>query len=251
MESITSLYGTHAELYELVANDRDFAGQVDWLVEELGLERPRVLELFAGPAYHGIELARRHGADVWCIDTAAEMRDRACASGVIARERVVIGALPAALDLLPEKLEFDLVLALRYSAGYLDTAEIDTLLGGIAARLRPSGVAVFELHRMDLALAGFDALAIRARKVQSPTYGEVTCTWPARPLRWRSDALRATMDVRIEIERTGACLEFQSEEFLHPAELVTALARRHRLVAQTPRRPPPFTDALAVILRRA
>lgn len=230
MRSIADYYGADSSAYDLMSRDRDFDRQVGELLDGVAADTHRVLELFAGPAYHG-NAARRRGCEVvTCIDASEHMRDIACAQGLIAPSDYQVGSLPDALASLPPERRYDAMLCLRYSAGYLSPSALEILLAALHPRLAEGGALYFELHRIDLLSGDLADLSIRERRVAISEDAELRCVWPDGPLRWARRDWVASMTVKLEwIERGKVSRTeiYESSEHIHTIGSLERAARRH------------------------
>ncbi|WP_150254273.1 class I SAM-dependent methyltransferase [Nocardiopsis deserti] len=257
---ISAYYDEAPEIYAAVARDRDFSAQtdvLDELVPEVTGRRRRLLELFAGPAYHSVE-AQRRGWGVTAVDSSPRMRDLALADGFADPDAYVVGPLPDALGLVRADEPVDCVLAARYSLGHLDRSGLDLLLAGLAPFLRSGGVVLLELHDIAMVTAGLDHLDIQVRSTRLPDGTRVRCHWPDGPMDWRSDDHVVRMPVRIEVTTTDGrqhALRYLSTEHVHSAAETAYMAARHGLRTRT-RSPEPdelgaaFPGAVVLVLEK-
>jgi hypothetical protein len=234
MLEIFDFYEHEAALYEAVSRDRDFPAQVGGirrLVQQSEGEASRtirVLELFAGPAYHSKVFKITECASVVCVDASQGMKELALRDGVISEQEYLVGRLPEAMNSLGNNEPFDCVLALRYSLGYLDDAEVEVLLLNARSIMRPGAIFVAELHRLDLLVGGLDALEIRDRIAYTEQGSRIRCVWPHGPLKWDTDDLVVEMEVLVEVDRsTGASEQFlyKTREHIHYPARIRRVAR--------------------------
>ncbi len=121
----------------------DAAAQVPVLLARIGLEQGAVLDLGCGPGRHALPLARA-GLEVTAVDTSPylldDLRRRAGEAGLapeIVRADMREFVRPDA---------FDAVVVMWTSFGYfVEEADHDRALAGIAESLKPGGVAVLDL----------------------------------------------------------------------------------------------------------
>jgi len=116
---VPSIY-SRPELYEAAFSFRDIPAEVDAIVRWVGGARARALELAAGPAAHGIELARR-GVDVTALDLSPAMVRHAArrARGAGVRIDAQVG------DMTDFSLggRFGLILLMAGAVGHLSSEE--------------------------------------------------------------------------------------------------------------------------------
>lgn len=191
-------YNNEASSYEILSRDRDFYVQCEKIIGITAVNNPRLLELFAGPAYHSEVLQRKFGATVICIDASEEMRGIAIERHSISPEHYVCGRLPDALDSIPNSASFDGALLLRYSIGYLPLSGFEHLLRQLKRLVRLGGVIFLELHLLNSAIRNFADLDIKYRVVPGPNYTATVCEWPAGPIAWGDADFEMDMTIRIE-----------------------------------------------------
>ena len=132
------------------------AAEVDRVVELVGVQPARVLDIGCGFGRHVIEFSSR-SADVLGVDPSATMiaeaRSRAAAANQAARFEC------GTADQIAEPAAYDLVLCLFSSLGQQTQAQVDdaphrALLASAFAALRPGGAFVLELFDKQRAVAG-------------------------------------------------------------------------------------------------
>ncbi|MCD5327528.1 class I SAM-dependent methyltransferase [Chromobacterium piscinae] len=227
-KDIASFYENDAHLYEVLSRDRDFSLQCEFLGDLITSQKPlRVLELFAGPAYHGIHFARTHQAKVTCIDSSPAMARLASSSGVI--DRYLVGLLPQAVWELDPTDEYDLILGLRYSLGYIEPDLLPNFFATLVTRLAPGGCIVLELHNLPMLLNGLEELEIRERQVAMGAE-QICCIWPYNKIEWGREDLLAQMVVRIERRQSDRVISIQdylSTEWIHSIGAIKRVTPPH------------------------
>ena len=118
--------------------------QVDFIVEQLGLEPgARILDVPCGHGRHSVELARR-GFAVTGVDLSEPSLERA--RGAADEVGVELELVHADMRELAFAAEFDAVLNLYTSFGYLETqADDERALGGFARALAPGGALLMDV----------------------------------------------------------------------------------------------------------
>jgi hypothetical protein len=200
MRAINELYDGDAGLYATFAEDRDFAQQAEiiWNAAGLGEERGiRVLELFAGPAWHAHEFRQRFGSFVECVDSSIAMRALAISAGRASEEQYHLSSLPE-MPITLEGRRFGCVVALRYSVGYLEPKGLMKLLMWLPTVMAHGASLFIELHDLVAARDNFRHHSFKDRTVTIPG-GTVRCIWPDGPLIWHEDDWKVTMPVRIDM----------------------------------------------------
>jgi hypothetical protein len=191
------LYNHLAFAYAAFANDRDFFREV----EALGLKNSseiEVCELFAGPAYHSIELLRFCcDVKVTAIDNSSFMKIEAQKLGFSEKDKYIVGDVCDTLESLQQT--YDYFLILRYSLGLISPKDLSRLLRTISSRLKKSGCIFIQLHRIDLIINNFDGLSIRERNVISNGCN-INCLWPSGSLKWREDCFEVQMPVTLFVD---------------------------------------------------
>ena len=251
--SIADFYDRSAGLYALLSEDRDFGAQSDVIARCVSpVHRGgRLLELFAGPARHSMELQRRHGFVCDAVDASVAMRALATGANGLAPDRYHVASLPT----LPAfaKPQFHAATILRYSAGYLTVAELLRLLHGLREQLLANGRLLLELHDLDQVRADFRDLVIRDRVVTAPDGTTVRCVWPSGRLRWRASDWVVEMDVVLEVMRGGTVLHadrFVSVERIYAADEVAGLAEHIGGWTSVPIATDAFEGSRLVLLER-
>jgi hypothetical protein len=199
MTSVDLFYRDLAELYCVISNDRSFSRQCDFVLEyseSLGCHFPkRILELFAGPAYHGRRFAAL-GYDVVAVDSSRQMAQQASLEPCGNLVEYLVASIPEVLSAELANRRFDIILALRYSIGYLAPAGLARTIAFFSDALEPGGVAFIELHDVDVLRRGFAGSDLRDRRCTLPNKSQVQCTWPSAPPTWLSEDL-VEMQLRI------------------------------------------------------
>lgn len=215
---LPALYTDLAEFYYLLSNDRDFNGQVEFIWRSLcsnqsNTEPPRVLELFAGPAFHSINFIKNYNATVRCVDASEAMKTIACRDGLIQSTDYIIVSLPELLEIADFTYFFDCVLILRYSIGYLEPEQLELLLFNLASIMKHGSPIVIELHLLNLLRQNLEKLQIRERTVSLENGKNLRCIWPNDSLIWGDDDWSVQMPVLLEI--------FEGEKKLEEYHLIS------------------------------
>src|SRR5258706_881937 len=98
------LYTNLADLYAVIADDRDFNSEcADILdtyqeISDKPFGQIKVLELFAGPAYHTAQFCGNYGIDAYAIDFSTQMKAIACNKYKLSENQYIVGELPKILD---------------------------------------------------------------------------------------------------------------------------------------------------------
>jgi SAM-dependent methyltransferase len=200
-----------AKFYDFAFDFHDLEGEANailgWVRRVLGREPRSFVELACGPAYAGIELARR-GYEVLGVDLSASMCERARERG---RERGVAFEVVQG-DMIRLELErtFDVALCMTESLSHVLTVDDMILhLGRVAAHLRDGGVYVLEqVHPRDV--LGARAFNDSAWTLERKDGTVVTAHWgsPGDPF----DPIRQLRDVSLSVKlgRDG-----EPDEVLH------------------------------------
>jgi SAM-dependent methyltransferase len=241
---ITQLYNDFAHYYEAICEDRDFTAQMDLVLNNLepAADRRSLLELFAGPAYHGIAAQQLADIDVWAVDASAEMRSIAGKRGFRDLDQYVVGNLPAAVNQIPEEVSFNCVLCLRYSLGYLDRRQVYELLRILAARLKPKGRIYIEAHDISFIVANMQGTSIHCRFAETDDGQKLRCTWPSGDIAWKPTDFQADMTVLVEVGEEDKRQEFKfsSVENIYSCNEIVFIASliglKSRIVQEDPAR---------------
>lgn len=210
---IEKLYSVYAEYYAGLFDDRRFERQVEYLSSICSWPlKPRILELFAGPAFHAKACRKKLDASAFCIDRSQEMRRVAISDDTIADGDYLMGDLPGALGSLSKDERFDVVLIMLYSLSYLTDAQACSLLSGLGELVKPSGCVIVELHSLAHAL-GFGEESPIQNRTKLVRGKIVKCTWPADIVQMRRDALELTMLVQLQFDSSS--FDFASVERIY------------------------------------
>lgn len=152
------------ELHIALADDRDAAAEAEAFAALVGTGGPlRVVELFAGGAYHGRALAEA-GHDVHYIDFSADMKTYMVDNFGLPPENYHVGTLPDWPESARAAAPYDLVVMARFAAGYLEPAQLGALAETVASITHPGSVWVLELQDHESVADGHRDLAIRVRE---------------------------------------------------------------------------------------
>ena len=194
---LNSLYNDLAFAYAAVANDRDFSREV----HALNIKKSsniEVCELFAGPAYHSIELNRLFSnVNVTAIDNSQNMKLEAKKLGFLEKNKYIVGDVITTLESL--QIKYDYFLILRFSLGLISPNDLSRLLVAISIRLKSGGCIFVQLHRIDLIASQLEHLSIRERHVIFNDHN-ITCYWPSGLLHWMEDCFEVQMPVTLFVD---------------------------------------------------
>jgi SAM-dependent methyltransferase len=142
------VFGEYARYYDLLYADKDYAGEVDYVLECIrrsGVEARSILDLGCGTGRHAIEMARR-GIAVCGVDLSETMIG--IAHSKLAEVSLSAGGLrflQADIRELALDLTFDAVVCLFHVLSYQTTRDDLRAVFSVARRhLRPGGVFVFD-----------------------------------------------------------------------------------------------------------
>jgi len=163
-----------------------------------------ILELFAGPAYHGKVFATKFNANVFCIDYSSKMKEIACADNSMKPSNYIVGKIPDIFQFsnsinVLKNGSMDCILILRYSLGYLEPEQVEHLFNVLASLLKPGGVIFIELHCLELLHNSLNDLKIKDRQVKLDDNKRLRCVWPNGPILWSKSDWKVQMPVLIEI----------------------------------------------------
>lgn len=201
------LYKDHADLYEVIAKDRNFLMEccefirIYEKVNDFTLKpEATILELFAGPGYHTHCFNQHFTPHTFCIDNSAEMRTIAMNHYHLKENHYYLGTIPHIITALPPTLKFDLIICPRYSIGLIDDGDLKQLFSNLENHINPGCVFIFECHQIKNLLSHFNLLTIKNRKT-SVRDQEVTCAWPHREILWQEDEWSVLMPIEVMIKQ--------------------------------------------------
>jgi len=158
--------GIHAELYDLVYEDKPYAAEADWVLErlaEVGVRPARLLDVACGTGRHAAAFAAR-GIEVTGVDLNEALLEHARRRAPAAR--FVAGDMTE-LD-LGER--FDAVTCLFDSIGYPVSDEgVVAALASIGAHLDGGGAGAIEFLHAPAMRSG--ASPVRVRRIATPGGG--------------------------------------------------------------------------------
>ncbi len=250
------LYSQFVESYDVISRDRDFSKECSFFIETAGLipSKGRILELFAGPAYHSSEFKNR-GFGVCCVDNSIPMKELAVSKYGISESEYVLGSLPDTLPTLKDFAPFSLILALRYSMGLINWTFMEETLRESMLYLNVGGLMVLELHRFDLLMGNLEDLAIRERE-SGKEEEDVRCLWPSGPIEWDLFELKAKMPITLEKRKENGELSrinTTSNEWIYLHRDFELLARKYKTFEVDPISyldQPLFHQSKLLVLRR-
>lgn len=217
---IDSLYTKYADYYYEIAKDRNFSKECEFINTIVNKKNKiKILELFAGPAYHSIEFKNNFKGITWAIDSSNEMRKLALKYGFEKSNQYIIDALPSAIENI--NCKFDCIICMRYSLGYLDREELFILLKKLKQKLSKGGKIFFELHKIDNVVSNLNNISIQKRTIVMKTGESVECFWPYDEINWSADDFEAKMNVKIKVSKEKNTLfekTFQSLEIIYSVE---------------------------------
>lgn len=161
---MTSYAGKHAEVYDIIYQDKPYAAEAAFVDACLKRYRQdegsRLLELACGTGNHALELEKL-GYQALATDYSEDLlrvaRRKAKAAGSAVEFRM---ADMRELDL--DEKDFDAVICLFDSIGYVQSDEaVDRVLQGVRRHLRPGGLFVFEFWHADAMLRHYEPLRLR------------------------------------------------------------------------------------------
>lgn len=222
------LYKEFASYYADVTNDRDFKSQLEVILETYDPAHPckSLLELFAGQALHSIEAQRKHGIDVWAIDSSIEMKRLALAEGFENPEKYIVADLPDAL-LSVKETKFDCITCLYNGLSNLNMEDVFLLLNHCKDKLSENGKIFIEMHDIFLMTEYLSNPQIHYTEIENSKGELIKYAWPSGKIRWDRYTYRAEVPVQLLIQssqRTDT-IEFTSYDTMYSAEHIVFLAK--------------------------
>ena len=208
-----SFYDQYPDVYHAFARRRDIKREIDRY--RFGSVRAgKTLELFAGPAYHTREMARRNWpSEFWAIDASPGMKDLAVKLGFPHPDRYLVGD---AVECMATMFDLSCVLIPGMSLGLIAPEQASELIRSVAKSLVPGGIAYIELYRIDSLMSRLRRTRPVPKHVVHDRREFVYCSPSAQP-RWDPDAWHVWIPASITI-RDGTHvreIRFESEEWLY------------------------------------
>ena len=208
-----SFYDQHPDIYHVLTGHRDMRREINRYRLD-PCQAGRTVELFAGPAYHSCELARRNwSGELWAIDASARMKELAISRGFPDGERYLVGDV---VERMQAMTDATCVLIPRMSLGLIHPEQASQLVKSVADSLVPGGSAYIELYRIDSLMTRLRQATATPRQIMQGRREFIYCS-PARAPRWDQHAWHVWIPASITI-REGTqqrVLEFESEEWLY------------------------------------
>ncbi|MGB3182040.1 MAG: class I SAM-dependent methyltransferase [Cyclobacteriaceae bacterium] len=224
---IEDFYGEYSQYYDVIANDRDFSAQTKLIRSHLDVnDKAHILELFAGPAYHGIEFQAKYNDYVAAIENSPHMKDLAEEKGFGSSGEYLIGNIPSDLSHF-EDASFDCILGLRYSIGYLPREDLFEMLQQSKRMIKAGGKVFLEVHDISAITGNLNNDSIRDREKTTAPDKRINCIWPDGTIKWDNFDYKASMNVSLTIEDQHGEVKkcFVSNENIYCAKEVVFLAK--------------------------
>lgn len=221
------LYKEFASYYADVTNDRDFKSQLELILDTYDPANPckSLLELFAGQSLHSIEAQRKHGIDVWAIDSSTEMKQLAIAEGFENPEKYIVADLPDAM-LSIDETKFDCITCLYNGLSILNMEGVFMLLKNCKDKLTDNGKIFVEMHDIFLMTEYLSNPQVHYKEIENSKGELIKYAWPSGKIRWDRYTYRAEVPVQFLIQssqRTDT-IEFTSYDTIYSAEHIVFLA---------------------------
>lgn len=229
-----NLYSDYAELYAIIADDRDFVYELTKM-EVLKLDSSSTfVELFAGPAYHSTTL-KKMGWDgkIIAIDSSKAMED-------VAKKRGFFGnyICSDAISGLSTVTQAQVICIPRYSIVLVDHDYVKQLFYVIANALCSDGFFFIEIHKDTVVNeqakihGNWERLGIYRREVKNQGRS-IECLWPFTTK--AVDIEKNIVDMSVKITSTNDSGKqdefiFTSREHLHSRTTLDNFASEARLV---------------------
>jgi SAM-dependent methyltransferase len=236
---IQELYDHEPHLYDRLASGRDFSAEVSAIRRLSGrsstqeeAQQERVLELFAGPAWHSIRWKDEFGAKVLAVDSSPGMGGLAVGQGRLDCDEYIVGRIPSVLAKRDHRLalrNFDFVLILRYSLGYLSEDELEELIRTTSRLTKFGGRIVFELHDPRMLASNLEDFPVSERRFSMQDGSSLSCAWPSGPIRWLQPSRLVEMPVSIEHVTTNGTLRelrYVSREFVYQLDDIQRMSEQ-------------------------
>lgn len=205
------VFGTlYADYYELLYKDKDYAGEVEYLVELLGQVGVRseagvrsILELGCGTGRHAELLAGR-GYSVYGVDRSTDMLETARRRG--AGNPHLTFSLGDVTSVEVGK-HFDVVLSLFHVLSYqISNSEVEAMFRTASNHLKPGGTVVFDFWHGPGVLT--DRPAVRVRRFEGQDVTVLRISEPT--MHPELDAV--DVNFTVQIRRKGEAMVTEAQE---------------------------------------
>lgn len=210
------LYSDCAPIYNAIANDRDFNGEVSTLLKyEKAGKKPRILELFSGPSYHSYEFYKL-GYQFLAIDASQKMKLEAekVFRRTLTKKEYMVGVLPKCLNLL-ENEQFDLILVMRFSIGFVEPEYLSKFLRYCLEKACDGGKIYLEIHSGLVVGEQFSTLNIQERKATMESGELVTCSWPFGDIEWVGNLAKMPIKIEVSSKLKKKTYNLTSKEYIY------------------------------------
>lgn len=222
-----SLYEKFAPFYAAMSNDRNFEGQLSYLLSSYKENQPcdSLLELFAGQSAHSIAAQKMNGIDVWAIDYSEDMKVIALNNGFKSPEQYIVGSLPQAVQGLKSAPPFDCVLCLYHGLSNLGIDEVYQLLKNVKQILSPTGKFFIEIHNISKIMEYIATPRVTKDSLHILQDEVIEYSWPADKIRWDPFSFSAEVPVKIyPADPAAETIDLISRDSIYSAEEIIFLS---------------------------
>jgi len=217
-QDVSILFNDYAELYNIIASDRDFSEEVNLCLSFLPISSVTTsIELFAGKALHSFALAKLNIKTI-ALDESISMKklSESYFKSNSLNIDYVTGALPNGINNL-NLHEIDLITIFRFGLGYLSPHDLMKLLENIFLVNNFNGYLSCEIHSAISIGDQFDDLSIHIRKYTDTEYGNIICQWPSEKITWLENLAWMPVDINFSRPQKKE-LYFNASEYIYNSE---------------------------------
>ena len=229
MQMENNLYAGFASYYATMSNDRNFSGQLEFILNSYEEDHPcrSLLELFAGQSLHGIAAQEKEGIDVWAVDSSSEMKRLALEHGFKEADQYIVGNLPEAILHCDQEVQFDCITCLYHGLSNLNIRSVYELLYYSKNLLSKNGKVFLEIHNIQGIMEYLSAPSVQTITDQAANGDLMEYAWPSGKIRWNPYNYKAEVPIKLIISEANGSqqtTELLSEDYIYSAEEIIFLA---------------------------
>lgn len=223
-----TLYNEFSNFYAAMSNDRDFGGQLDYLLNTFSNNHPcrSLLELFAGQSLHGIAAQKKGTINVWAADSSAEMKELALINGFKDPNQYLVGHLPGVITKFNPINKIDCILCLYHGLSNLKIESVHQLFKSLKKVLNKKGKIFVEIHNISKLMEYVEAPHVHKELLQMDANSTIQYAWPSEKIKWSPYSFSAIVPIKVYLSSAAGtkALELFSQDRIYSAEDIQFIA---------------------------